>query len=449
MTSKTSESGFEIVSVGNVTEEGEIFVVIDAMGEPAEPAKEEVGANDLFRIDTSSNSKEDLLIKSPVANDGTSAAVDNGLFCLDTTPRKDSKEKPLGPRYRREYDHTEALMAEAVEEPKTESKGGSCWNCLGDHTVANCPKPRNPQEIAKNRKAFQNMQARMNHSRYHVEQTEKYSHLKPGVISDELRDALGLRSRDVPDFIYQMRIYGYPPGWIEEMKEENDGINIIDRVGLTSPTVPKMKFDLEKIIDFPGFNVPLESKYRDDWKFLNYPPMLPVHSKETLVQQLKHHSFIINSQPPAPPAASAALPTTLCPQESSDMEMSEENSMEALESQRRALLSELQESDAEEKQLTTPQKAKTKAENVTGSEPLSDTELFKSPSPGRCKLKAMGTPVSIRFSPYTALPTMDKFSLDMGEMINYENLPNSTGTFEKMKTLLTKVRSLFKKKNNG
>ena len=84
-----------------VTEEGEIFVVIDAMGEPAEPAKEEVGANDLFRIDTSSNSKEDLLIKSPVANDGTSAAVDNGLFCLDTTPRKDSKEKPLGPRYRR------------------------------------------------------------------------------------------------------------------------------------------------------------------------------------------------------------------------------------------------------------------------------------------------------------------------------------------------------------
>ncbi len=101
------------------------------------------------------------------------------------------------------------------------------------------------------------------HSRYHVEQTEKYSHLKPGVISDELRDALGLRSRDVPDFIYQMRIYGYPPGWIEEMKEENDGINIIDRVGLTSPTVPKMKFDLEKIIDFPGFNVPLESKYRD------------------------------------------------------------------------------------------------------------------------------------------------------------------------------------------
>ena len=84
-----------------VTEEGEIFVVIDARGDPAEPAKEEVGANDLFRIDTSSNSKEDLLIKSPVANDGTSAAVDNGLFCLDTTPRKDSKEKPLGPRYRR------------------------------------------------------------------------------------------------------------------------------------------------------------------------------------------------------------------------------------------------------------------------------------------------------------------------------------------------------------
>ena len=33
-----------------------------------------------------------------------------------------------------------------------------CFNCLGDHSVANCPKPRDQQEIFKNRKIFLNNQ---------------------------------------------------------------------------------------------------------------------------------------------------------------------------------------------------------------------------------------------------------------------------------------------------
>ena len=50
------------------------------------------------------------------------------------------------------------------------------------------------------------------HSRYHLETNSKYENLKPGKITDALRDALGISSRDIPDFIYRMRYLGYPPG---------------------------------------------------------------------------------------------------------------------------------------------------------------------------------------------------------------------------------------------
>ena len=87
--------------------------------------------------------------------------------------------------------------------------------------------------------------------------------MKPGVISEALRDAMGLRNRDIPLFIYQMRIHGYPPGWVEEMKEDMTEINIIESSQDASSSQPKTSFDVEKIIDYPGFNVPAGPHFRD------------------------------------------------------------------------------------------------------------------------------------------------------------------------------------------
>nr|5LXR_B Chain B, Zinc finger CCHC domain-containing protein 8 [Homo sapiens]5LXY_C Chain C, Zinc finger CCHC domain-containing protein 8 [Homo sapiens]5LXY_D Chain D, Zinc finger CCHC domain-containing protein 8 [Homo sapiens]5LXY_F Chain F, Zinc finger CCHC domain-containing protein 8 [Homo sapiens]5LXY_H Chain H, Zinc finger CCHC domain-containing protein 8 [Homo sapiens]5LXY_J Chain J, Zinc finger CCHC domain-containing protein 8 [Homo sapiens]5LXY_L Chain L, Zinc finger CCHC domain-containing len=38
---------------------------------------------------------------------------------------------------------------------------------------------------------------------------------KPGVISEELQDALGVTDKSLPPFIYRMRQLGYPPGWLK------------------------------------------------------------------------------------------------------------------------------------------------------------------------------------------------------------------------------------------
>lgn len=52
----------------------------------------------------------------------------------------------------------------------------------------------------------------------------------------------------------------------------------------------------------------------------------------------------------------------------------------------------------------------------------------------------LGTPV-LKFSPYESLPSGDKFALGICHHINFENLPDSTGKYEKMKSLLKKVRN--------
>lgn len=59
----------------------------------------------------------------------------------------------------------------------------------------------------------------------------------------------------------------------------------------------------------------------------------------------------------------------------------------------------------------------------------------------------LGTPVLKQVSPFSNLPTNDQFSKGVSEVINFENLPDSTGKYEKMKVLIGKVRKTITKMN--
>jgi zinc finger CCHC domain-containing protein 8 len=59
---------------------------------------------------------------------------------------------------------------------------------------------------------------------------------------------------------------------------------------------------------------------------------------------------------------------------------------------------------------------------------------------GQVKSVDLGTPILQCASPYSCLPSSDKFSHDICDVINFENLPNSTGKYEKMSNLIRKVR---------
>lgn len=71
-----------------------------------------------------------------------------------------------------------------------------------------------------------------------------------------------------------MRILGYPPGWIEEARVQHSGLTLFnsdgradrdpaDEEGELILDGEKDEFDVKKIVDFPGFNVPPPHGTRD------------------------------------------------------------------------------------------------------------------------------------------------------------------------------------------
>lgn len=52
--------------------------------------------------------------------------------------------------------------------------------------------------------------------------------IKPGVVSEELRNALGISKKSLPIWIHRMRILGYPPGWLKKADMTNTTIDFIN-----------------------------------------------------------------------------------------------------------------------------------------------------------------------------------------------------------------------------
>jgi len=69
--------------------------------------------------------------------------------------------------------------------------------------------------------------------------------------------------------------------------------------------------------------------------------------------------------------------------------------------------------------------------------------LHKSMDTSQASVKSihLGTPILPSTSPYSKLPSSEKFSKDICNVINFENLPDSTGKYEQMSGVLQKVRS--------
>ena len=65
------------------------------------------------------------------------------------------------------------------------------------------------------------------HSRFHIEieRENMIDQLVPGKLSDDLKEALGMKgsgNEDIPPWYPLMRIFGYPPGY---WRYEGEGMN--------------------------------------------------------------------------------------------------------------------------------------------------------------------------------------------------------------------------------
>nr|XP_051693733.1 zinc finger CCHC domain-containing protein 8 isoform X3 [Oryctolagus cuniculus] len=172
--------------------------------------------------------------------------------------------------------------------------------------MKDCPMPRNAARISEKRKEYMDACGEANNQnfqqRYHAEEVEeRFGRFKPGVISEELQDALGVTDRSLPPFIYRMRQLGYPPGWLKEAELEHSGLALYDgkddadgetEVGEVQQN-KSVTYDLSKLVNYPGFNISTPRGIPDEWRMFGSIPMQACQQKEVFASYLTS-----NFQPP-------------------------------------------------------------------------------------------------------------------------------------------------------
>ncbi|CAH1118961.1 unnamed protein product [Phaedon cochleariae] len=203
---------------------------------------------------------------------------DKGLFVLDPNPS--ASETNTYSIYSSKFNID--LATENEEQDNIRISTQTCFNCDGSHALKDCPAPKDFGRISAMRQKFK---AQRQVSRYHLEDDQKYSHLVPGKISSQLREALGLKKKQLPFYIYRMRLLGYPPGWLEEAKSVNSNLNMFDADGNNVRHTVKQKqgLDPDKIVDFPGFNVPMDKIFEDEFRQHRVPPYSENYSKQVML----------------------------------------------------------------------------------------------------------------------------------------------------------------------
>lgn len=262
-----------------------------------------------------------------------------------------------------------------------------------------------------------------------------------------------------------MRKYGYPPGWLEEAKIQHSGISLIhaDNVELVDSDQEegeiepdKTKYDINKIYDFPGFNVKPDFKYKDEAdrsRYVQY--MKDSDRKEKMIEKLKSRAVqgykrkklmkLPSSDSsndkyiPEPEEIVAELTDNSIILENNPNDSISMATLDELEKRKQQLLLDINDSST-----LSPNPSKNRLEIENSITPLSSD---KSSLLNSTKFEVRGTPL-LQFSPFGKLPNGDAFSIGVSDVICFENLPDSTGKYEQMKGVIGKVRKAIQKLNS-
>jgi zinc finger CCHC domain-containing protein 8 len=390
-------------------------------------------------------------------------------FLIDTTP-KAINENEQTPRYTSLNTPVLSNSKKIIEESFIAmTSGQKCFNCDQDtHGLRDCPEPRNMGKIRRARNEFNRKELR-----YHDDE-DQFVGLVPGSISDDLKQALGLSGNEIPLHVYKMRLYGYPPGWLEDAKVQHSGLALFTgKENEQTDEEKTFKYDVQKIHDFPGFNIQPEGQFVDRHRFYQTPPMLPQQSKDFLIESLGENvvngykkrklkenqgdsTFCDNvemeiasddeevlplgrtiypNQEPSPPGEDfdGIPPPPESPESPEDGELLM-NSTSELEAKRQQLMDEIASTDLISKNCIDENSVNENRDNSS-----------KDITVGHVATTVFGTPVLDSFSGFEALPDGDNFMVGVSEVINFENLAESTGKYENMRELIKKVR-VFQKK---
>lgn len=226
-------------------------------------------------------------------------------FCLDKLGQPLLNENPQLtegweiPKYQQVFSHIVSLEGQEIQ-VKAKRPKPHCFNCGSeDHQMKDCPMPRNAARISEKRKEFLDACGETSSptlsQRYHEEEVEeRFGRFKPGVISEELQDALGVTDKSLPPFIYRMRQLGYPPGWLKEAELEHSGLALYDGKdgsdgeadGGGAQPYRNITYDLSKLVNYPGFNISTPRGIPDEWRMFGSIPMQASQQKDAFASYL-------------------------------------------------------------------------------------------------------------------------------------------------------------------
>lgn len=229
------------------------------MSEDGELSESSPGnADDSFVIDRNHSaiiSNEDL-VEREESSQGSEGGVE-GTITIPSDWHKQMRKRLLGE------------PADASEEPKSKRRRAAnlCFNCRGEHSIAQCPEPKNFAAIRKNKAEFLNdKQQNQTGSGGRISKiaSEKDAKFRPGRLSQNLRTALNLGPDDVPEWIYRMRKMGfhggYPPGYLRKsLKHEFGTIKIFSddantEIQENEEARPSPTVQTDKVHFYMGFN---------------------------------------------------------------------------------------------------------------------------------------------------------------------------------------------------
>ncbi|XP_037952114.1 uncharacterized protein LOC119682693 [Teleopsis dalmanni] len=354
------------------------------------------------------------------------------LFFIDTTPGLDPND--CVPSFK-------AVSKNKKVEDKNncpQSRNSLCFNCGStEHPLSKCTEPKNKKNITRAKRQFKS-----NSERYHKKSC-RYEHIKPGQMDDEVTKALGLRKGQMPSYRYEMRKHGYPPAWLKAAEVESSGLSII-----IQSDDPKKAFDSRPkyrrsdIIDFPGFNsIPFKGFY-DDYKFHNVPPLTPNLMKDAFLKTLEPYLVddefgLIDDFGNDSIESSKNLST-----DSIDMELeNDDEECNSIEFCGPLLPNKNKDNDVSS---GTAENLDNEFDSSMEENVTQDENSLSTPKTNANISATLDSYVStplLNFSGYEKLPPISNFQKDVScELLLFENLPGTTGSYTKIKNLLDKFK---------
>lgn len=312
-------------------------------------------------------------------------------------------------------------------------------------------------------------------SRYYE---DKDAQIQPGKMSDDLRKALNLAENDIPIWIYRMRAIGYPPGWLRKAivdtsdifdtdspsedsdhEEERSGSGVKRKGG---PDRDEIKYDPNKLIEYPGFNTSPPPNTHDYHYYYNMPPMLPHQQLDFAKQTMSRPAEstpTTNKRSRASTESGAANQSSISLDTSAVRDKSEDQARGSGSNEEDTPASPDPESsnggveDAIETSSTNLKlDDSTAAVNVSSTSDIQQantsnrsSSLVKNRSSislnsslnGEIKLVSKGSPMPEKVKRCD----LEKFSQGVvGELLYFQNIPGSTGKFESIRGLLNTMR---------